>query len=133
MAGETTLAGQEQEGAQEDLGRQRSGWWDENSRCKGPEVGAGSCAQSTTEGGLRASRQSRLSLPQCASGPSAASSGRPSRTTQPPAHLHLPPAFFPWQPSCHLTASHLFVSCFSYWIGSAMRVRAWAVAKGSNG
>ena len=124
MAGETTLAGQEQEGPQEDLGRQRSGWWDQNSRLLCSEHHGG---------GLRAGRQSRLSLPPCASGPSAASSGRPSRTTQPPAHLHLPPAFFPWQPSCHPTASHLFVSCFSYWTGSAMRVRAWAVAKGSNG
>lgn len=113
MAGGTTLAGQEQEGPQEDLGRQHSEWWDENSRCKGPEVGAGSCAQGSTEGVLRAGRQSRLGIPQRASGPSATSSGRSSWTTQPPAHLHLPPAFFPVQPSHHPTASNLFVSCLS--------------------
>ena len=106
MAGGTTLAGQEQEGPQEDLGRQHSGRWDENSRCKGPEVGAGSCAQSSTEGVLRAGRQSRLGIPQRASGPRATSSGRSSWATQLPAHLQPPPASSPVQPSHHPTASN---------------------------
>lgn len=42
--GGTTLAGQEQEEASGGPGEAALWWWDENSRCKGPEVGAGSCA-----------------------------------------------------------------------------------------
>ena len=119
MAAGTTVAAQEQEGPQEDLGEQCSRQWDEHSKCKGPEVGTGFCVQSTVRGlrgslgVLIASRAEQGWGPPVFFRPQ----GRLLREALPdhpaPGTPSPPPAFLALQPSHHLTASYLFVSCFS--------------------
>lgn len=126
------MAGQEEEGPQEDLGRQRSGRWDENSRCKGLEVGAGSCAQSTMEWVLRAGRQSRLGTPRVLQAPVPPP---PEGPPGPPSHLHtftFHLLSFPRSPLITRQLQICFL-LFPYWTGSTVRARAWAAAKETSG
>lgn len=134
MAGETTLAGQEQEGPQEDLGRQGSGRWDENSRCKGPEVGVGSSAQKHHGAGAESWQAEQAQPPPVRL--------RPQRCLLRKALQDHPATRTPSPSTCFLSLAALlslnsftFICflLFPYWTGSTMRVRAWAVAKGSNG